>query len=145
MSGFGSTFKNVGTAANPTPTSTSFADLYWRATFRTANTAGSLASHRQRTLLVWRGNAPASVGSLHYPFWNEYARYGQPRVYCLTDSVAALTNVDPTTSGTIGRLGLAINSNTGNWKWVNNTTGYSANSNDLLAQHCRSTIQTSMN
>jgi hypothetical protein len=47
--------------------------------------------------------------------------------------VAAPTNVDPTTSGTIGRLGLAINSNTGNWKWVNNTTGTAPTVTDLGA------------
>ena len=134
VSGFGSTFTNVGTAANPTPTSTRLLTSTRRATFTTANTAGSLASHRQSTLQVWRGNAPG-LGGFFYTirFGTSTLGTGNRAIIGLADSVAAPTNVDPTTSGTIGRLGLAINSNTGNWKWVNNTTGTAPTVTDLGA------------
>lgn len=134
VSGFGSTFTNVGTAANPTPTSASLLTSTRRATYTTANTAGSLASHRQSTLQVWRGNAPG-LGGFFYTirFGTSTLGTGNRAFIGLTDSVAAPTNVDPTTSGTIGRLGLAINSNTGNWKWVNNTTGTAPTVTDLGA------------
>jgi hypothetical protein len=41
----------------------------------------------------------------------------------LADSVAAPTNVDPTTTTTPGKVGLAINANSGNWNFVHNVTG----------------------
>ena len=57
VSGFGVPSTNVGTAANP-PTSTSLLTSTRRATFTTANTAGSLASHRQSTLQVYGAATP---------------------------------------------------------------------------------------
>ncbi len=42
----------------------------------------------------------------------------------LTDNAtAAPTNIDPTTSTTPGKIGMAINASTGNWNLVHNITG----------------------
>jgi hypothetical protein len=42
----------------------------------------------------------------------------------LTDTATtAPTNIDPTTSTTPGKIGMAINANTGNWNLVHNATG----------------------
>jgi hypothetical protein len=42
----------------------------------------------------------------------------------LTDTATtAPTNIDPTTSTTPGKIGMAINANTGNWNLVHNITG----------------------
>jgi hypothetical protein len=51
----------------------------------------------------------------------------------MSDSVANPTNVDPTTTTAPGKIGLAINVNTGNWKLVNNTTGSAPTVLDLGA------------
>ena len=41
----------------------------------------------------------------------------------LADVTSAPTNVDPTTNTTPGKVGMAINTNTGNWQLVRNVTG----------------------
>src|SRR6185369_4081029 len=43
------------------------------------------------------------------------------------------TNVDPTTNTTPGKVGMAINANTGNWNFVNNITGTAPTVNALGA------------
>ena len=125
VGGFGSTFTNVGTAANPTPTSTSHLSSVRRATFSTGTTAGAMTSHRQSVLQVWRGNA-ANRGGFFYTirFGTSTLAAGNRMFVGLSDSTAAPTNIDPLATGTgIGRLGVAINSNTGNWNFVNNVSG----------------------
>lgn len=124
VGGFGTTFTNVGTAANPTPAATSHLTSVRRATFSTGATAGALASHRQSVLQVWRGNA-ANRGGFFYTirFGTSGLQAGNRAFVGLSDSVAAPSNVDPTTATTPGKIGVAINTNTGNWNFVNNITG----------------------
>ena len=126
IAGFGSTFTNVATTyANPTPASTNLLTSTRRATFATSATAGQITSHRQSTLQVWRGNA-AGLGGFFYTtrFGTSVLQSGNRAFVGLSDSVAAPTNIDPTTTGTgIGRVGMAINASTGNWNFVNNISG----------------------
>jgi hypothetical protein len=51
----------------------------------------------------------------------------------LTDVTTAPANVDPTTNTTPGKVGMAINANTGNWKFVWNVTGTAPTVSDLGA------------
>lgn len=126
ITGFGSTFTNVATTyANPTPASTNLLTATRRATFATNTTAGQITSHRQSTLQVWRGNA-AGLGGFFFTirFGTSVTQTGNRAFVGLSDSIAAPTNIDPTTTGTgIGRLGMAINASTGNWNFVNNVSG----------------------
>ncbi|MEO5948919.1 MAG: hypothetical protein ABIP74_00795 [Candidatus Saccharimonas sp.] len=125
VGGLGTTFTNTGTAANPTPTSTNLLTSVRRATFSSGATAGTVASHRQSVLQVWRGNA-AGLGGFFYTirFGTSTLASGNRAFVGLSDSVAAPTNIDPTTTGTgIGRIGMAINASTGNWNFVNNISG----------------------
>jgi hypothetical protein len=74
---------------------------------------------------VTRGNS-SNIGGFFYTI-----RFGTSvtpancRVFVgLSDSVAAPTNIDPLVTGTgIGRVGVAINTNTGNWSFVHNVSG----------------------
>jgi hypothetical protein len=124
VQGFGTAFTNTGTCANPTPTSTNLLTSVRRTTFSSGTTAGTVASHRQAMLQVWRGNA-ADRGGFFYTirFGTSTLASGNRAFVGLSDSIAAPTNVDPTTSGTIGKLGMAINANTGNWNVVHNVAG----------------------
>ena len=124
VGGFGTTFTNTGTAANPTPTSTNLFTSVRRATFSTGTTAGTVASHRQSTLQVWRGNA-TGLGGFFYTirFGTDTLASGNRAFAGMADSVSAPTNVDPTTTTTPGKIGMAINTNTGNWNFVTNVTG----------------------
>ena len=130
----GSAFTNVGTANNPTPTTTNLLTSTRRATYSTGTISGSLASHRQSTLQVWRGNA-AGLGGFFYTirFGTDTLVSGNRAFVGLADSVSAPTNVDPTTTTTPGKIGVAINANTGNWKLVNNVTGTAPTVLDLGA------------
>ncbi len=134
VGGFGTTFTNTGTAANPTPAATNLLTSVRRATFSTGTTAGAVASHRQSVLQVWRGNA-ANRGGFFYTirFGTSTLQAGNRAFVGLADSVTAPTNVDPTTNPTPGKIGVAINANTGNWKFVNNITGTAPTAVDLGA------------
>ncbi|MEO8105567.1 MAG: hypothetical protein ABI602_04515 [Candidatus Saccharibacteria bacterium] len=124
ISTFGSTFTNVGTVANPTPSSGNILNSVRRVTFSTGTTAAALASHRQSTLQVWRGNS-AGLGGFFYTirFGTSTLAAGNRSFVGMSDSTAAPTNVDPTTSTAGGKIGLAINASTGNWNLINNISG----------------------
>ncbi len=134
VNGFGTTFTNTGTAANPVPAATSHLTSVRRATFSSGATAGTVASHRQSVLQVWRGNA-ANRGGFFFTirFGTSALQSGNRAFVGLADSVAAPTNVDPTTATAPGKVGLAINANTGNWKFVNNITGTAPTTTNLGA------------
>ncbi len=134
ISTFGSTFTNTGTVANPTPTSTNLLTSVRRVTFSTGITAGTVAGHRQSTLQVWRGNVAGRGGFFYTTRFGTTTLVAGNRAFVgMADSVAAPTNVDPTTNTTPGKIGLAINTNTGNWNLVNNITGTAPTVLDLGA------------
>lgn len=125
VSGFGTTFTNTGTAANPTPASTNLLTSVRRATFSTGTTAGTVASHRQSVLQVWRGNTAGRGGYFFtIRFGTSTLASGNRAFVGLSSSTAAPTNIDPLATGTgIDRVGVALNANTGNWSFVNNVSG----------------------
>jgi hypothetical protein len=127
VNAFGTAFTNVGaTISNPTPVGTNALTSTRRASFGTGTTAGLLASHRQNTLMVWRGNNVTNApGGFFFVirFGLSALQSGMRAFVGLADSVAAPTNVDPTTTTTPGKVGLAINANSGNWNFVHNVTG----------------------
>jgi hypothetical protein len=126
VGGLGSTFTNVvTTAANPTPTTASLLTSTRRATFSTGTTLNTITSHRQSTLQVTRGNS-SNIGGFFYTirFGTSVTPAGNRVFVGLSDSVAAPANLDPLVTGTgIGRVGMAINANTGNWSFVHNVSG----------------------
>lgn len=135
IGGYGSTFTNVANAyANPTPATTNLLTSTRRATFTSSAVAGNIVSHRQSTLQVWRGNA-ANLGGYFYTirFATSTLQNGNRAFVGLSASTAAPTNIDPLTSGTISRIGVAINANTGNWYFVTNATGVAPTTTDLGA------------
>lgn len=134
IGGFGSTFTNVATTyANPTPTSTNLLTSTRRATYTGTTTAGTMTSHRQSTLQVWRGNA-TGLGGFFFTmrFGTSGLQSGNRAFVGLSNSTAAPTNIDPLTNGTgISRVGVAINANTGNWYFVTNNSGTAPTATDL--------------
>lgn len=119
------TITNVGTISHPTPTTTNLKAQTRRFVNTMANGAGSLASTRTNVLECWRGNA-AGLGGFFVVarFGIESLGTGNRMFVGLTDTAnTAPTNIDPTTSTTPGKIGMAINTNTGNWNIVHNITG----------------------
>jgi hypothetical protein len=119
------------TAASPvaptlvSPSSTSLRNQTQRSTINTAATAASLAYIRGNLATLWRGNAAGLGGFfLAHRFALAGTLQAGMRFFAgLQDTVANPTNVDPTTTTTPGKIGLAINANTGNWNLVHNVTG----------------------
>lgn len=121
---WGTTVTSVGTLSHPVLAATSFLTSIRRFILTSATTAGSLLSQRQAQLMTWRGNAAGRGGFYFTTRFNLTTLAAGNRAFVgLADSIAAPTNVDPTTSTTPGKIGVAINANTGNWNWVNNVTG----------------------
>jgi hypothetical protein len=116
---------NVGTISHPTPTTTNLKAQTRRFVNTMNNPNGSLASTRIGVLECWRGNA-AGLGGFFVVarFGIETLGTGNRMFVGLTDTATtAPTNIDPTTSTTPGKIGMAINTNTGNWNVVHNITG----------------------
>lgn len=131
----GCTVTNVGTVSHPTPTPTNIASQTRKFVNTSTATVGALASTRVGVLECWRGNG-ASMGGFFV-----VARFGLTtlqagmRFFAGLSSTAttAPTNVDPTTTITDAKIGMAINSNTGNWKLINNAVGTAPTVLDLGA------------
>ncbi|NTW26928.1 MAG: hypothetical protein HGA36_01245 [Candidatus Moranbacteria bacterium] len=122
---WGTTITSVGNLSHPALAATSFLTATRRFTLTTSATAaGTLVSSRAPATMAWRGNV-AGLGGFFFTQRFSLATLvaGNRAFVGLSDSTAAPTNVDPTTSTTPGKIGLAINTNTGNWNWVNNITG----------------------
>jgi hypothetical protein len=135
MSEWGGGYTNAGNAfSNPGLASTSLMNSVRRARMTTANAAGNIASHYPASLMAWRGNA-AGLGGFFFTTRVAFIPTGATnRAFAgLTDSTAAPTNVDPTTTTTPAKLGIGFNANTGNMKLINNTSGTAPTSTDLGA------------
>lgn len=130
----GTVVAGAGTCTAPALASTSLLNSVKRTRYSTGATAGTVAYHRQSATLVWRGNG-AGLGGFFYTtrFGMTTLAAGNRAFVGLSDSVANPTNVDPNTSATIGKMGMAISLNTGNWKIVTNTAGSVPTSTDLGA------------
>ena len=123
-----------GTLATPALAATNLLTQTRRTTISSGTTAGTVASLRNAQTAVWRGNA-AGLGGFHFVarISLETLQSGMRAFVGLTDVTTAPTNVDPTTSTTPGKIGLAINANTGNWNIVTNVTGSAPTSTGLGA------------
>jgi hypothetical protein len=124
LTAFGTTPTNAGTVSHPTQTTTNLLTSSRRATFTTAATAAAISYHRQGNTLTTRGNA-SNIGGFRFSMTVglEVLVAGMRSFFGLTDSVANPTNIDPLSSTTPGCIGLAINTNTGNWNLVSHASG----------------------
>lgn len=108
----------------PTLATTSLRNQTYRSTISTGGTAGAIAYIRASALRIWRGNAAGLGGYFVVHRFSLSALQTGMRVFAgIQDTAANPTNIDPTTATTPGRIGLAINANTGNWNLVHNVTG----------------------
>lgn len=122
---FGLAVTNVGTISTPALATTNLLTSIKRSLFTAAaTTAGTLVSQRGNDLDCWRGNA-AGLGGFVYTerLALTATATGNRAFFGIADITTAPTNVDPTTNTTPGKIGLAINANTGNWNLVHNITG----------------------
>lgn len=114
----------IGTVSHPALASTNFKTQAKRALLTTANAAGNLAGVRSTATEMWRGNVSGYGGFLFLErFAMDTLGTGNRSFHGLYDTAAAPTNIDPTTSTTPGKIGMAINTNTGNWNLVHNVSG----------------------
>jgi hypothetical protein len=84
--------------------------------------------------MAWRGNA-AGLGGFFFTtrFGFSTLQSGNRAFIGMVDVTTAPTNVDPTTNTTPGKVGVAINANSGNLKFVNTVTGSAPTVTDLGA------------
>lgn len=117
---FGGAVSSVGTITHPSPTSTNLKTKTRRFLNTSAATAAALASTRPAIMAcsrdtgfftVFRGGLATLVAGIRW-----FAGISDA-------ATTAPTNVDPTTSTTPGKIGFAINDQTGNLKLVHNITG----------------------
>lgn len=115
----------VGTVSHPVLTSASYRAQSRRFSIMSAATLGAISSMRIANLECWRGNAAGIGGFMTIARFGLSAISSGNRAFVgLTDTAStAPTNVDPLSSTTPGRIGMAINANTGNWSIVNAITG----------------------
>jgi hypothetical protein len=124
----------AGTCTVPALASTSLLNSVQRVRYATAAGAGSLAYHRQGASLVWRGNATGLGGFFYTTRFGSATLVANNRTFVgLSDSIGNPTNVDPLTSAVIGKIGMAMSANTGNWRIVNNAAGTAPTTADLGA------------
>lgn len=104
--------------------STSLRNQTVRSTISTGATAGALTYIRGSQGRIWRGNAAGLGGFfLVHRFALAGLQTGMRAFAGVQDVASNPTNADWTTSTTPGKIGLAINTNTGNWNLVHNVTG----------------------
>lgn len=125
LSIYGSTATGAASACSyPALASTNLKTSVRRMDYSTGTTAGTMAYQRQAALMVWRGGSAGAGGFFYTTRFSLASVATGNRIFVgMTDSIANPTNIDPTTSTTYGKLGMAINASTGNWNFVNNVTG----------------------
>jgi len=125
-------YSAAGTITTPTLATTSIRNQTVRSTMSTGATAGTLTFIRANQASVWRGNAAGFGGFYIVHRWSLSALQAGNRSFVGAVDVAANpTNVDPVTTNSPGGVGMAINSNSGNWQMVNNVTGTARTALDL--------------
>jgi hypothetical protein len=120
----GISLTTVGTFAAIQPAATSVYTRANRTTMTTAATAGSMASFRSPIARNWGGSAIGEGGwDLILPFGGATLVAGMRCFLGLDSNTSAATNLDPVINSVGGKVGVAINSNTGNWNLINNVQG----------------------
>lgn len=119
---------------NPAPTSTSLLSSVARSGLATSTTAGNVTHARALVSHAHRGNV-AEAGGFHFGmrFALSTQNAAQRFFAGLTSNGAAPTNIDDFADTTSGKIGLAVNTNTGNWRLIHNTQGTVPASIDLGA------------
>lgn len=116
----GNAITNVGTITHPAIADTNLKTRTRRGVNTSVATAGGLASTRVGLFECSRNSGFYVVAR----FALDTLAAGNRAFVGLTDTATtAPTNIDPTTSTTPGKIGMAINANTGNWNLVHNITG----------------------
>lgn len=115
----------VGTLSNPAMANTNYRTTVRRVNLITAvTTAGTLCSIRSAMAEVWRGDATGRGGFfVMMRVGLTTLAAGNRGFFGICDVLTAPTNVDPLTSTTPGKMGIAFAANTGNWSFVTNLTG----------------------
>ena len=137
---------NIGTAGlttvsnlttGVTPASGTARSAAQRVQLSSSAIAGNIVSHTATavsTMAMMRGGVIGEGGFLFSVMFTLQALQAGNRFFWgIADVVTTPTNVDPTTNTTPGKVGLAFNANTGNWKLVNNVTGTAPTVLDLGA------------
>lgn len=132
----------VGTFTTPALTSTNLKSSIKRFVIPTTTAAGNIGSLRSTATEVWRGNVAGRGGFYFITRFGLETTSSAMRVFVgLTENTAAPTNIDPATSTTHSKIGMAVTS--GTWKIVHNNGGaaptvltlnnaFAANNTDLL-------------
>jgi len=123
-----------GTLTQQTLASTNLLTSVRATLFSSGTTAGTVSSVNASQTEFWRGNA-AGLGGFYFRsrFGLNTLQAGMRAFVGVTDVISSPTNVDPTTSTTPGKVGMAINASTGNWQLVTNVTGSAPTATDLDA------------
>lgn len=120
----GMPYTSHGTFSGAVPATTNTKTHSRRAINTSGNGAGSFCGLRTPIAQVWRGDAPDRGGFfLNIRTALETIKTGIRAFHGLSDRVAAPTNVDPLTSTVNNRVGMAINTNTGNWNLIHGANG----------------------
>ncbi|MDB5183833.1 MAG: hypothetical protein JWO07_514 [Candidatus Saccharibacteria bacterium] len=127
----------IGSAATctiPSPATTNLMSSVRRTQYSTGTTTASSVYQDQTSSMVWRGNS-AGLGGFFYTVHfglsatstSNYAFVG------LTSDVSgSISNIDPLAVGASNhRVGMAINVNTGNWKFTTTSIGGTPSATDL--------------
>ena len=91
-----------------------------RARIATTTTAGNAGGWRNSAIGEIRRN---EGGILNYRFSIALLVTGQRGFVGLSNSIAAQSNINPLTDTTISKIGMAHDTNTGNWSFINNVAG----------------------
>jgi hypothetical protein len=131
---FGCATTTVGTISHPVLASTNKKTATRRWAVVSAATAPSFAETRLAAQNCWLGNGARLGGFLFKAIFGLEVLQAGMRGFCgLEATVAAAANVDPTTSTTNAKMGMAINTNTGNWQLIRNAAGVAPTVQDLGA------------
>lgn len=122
--GITATFTGTGSIGTQAFSTTNLLTSTRAFTLSTGATTNSVAYVRGTATECWRGNAAGLGGFFYLTRFGSLVLGTSMRVFCgVVDVVAAPTNIDPTTSTTPGKIGMAVNTNSGNWNIVHNVTG----------------------
>lgn len=114
----------IGTLTTPVLAATNLLTSVRTTLFSTGATAGAMTSLRTGQTEFWRGNVAGRGGFFFLTrFGLNTLQAGMRAFFGVTDTATAPTNIDPTASATPGKIGVAINTNSGNWRIVHNLIG----------------------
>jgi hypothetical protein len=127
-SSFGMVVTTVGTLSAPSLSNANLRSSMRRLTITSAATAGAFASAYSPNYECWRGDAAGLGGFLFTQRFATNTLVAGNRFFTgLSEQVVAPTNVDPVTLTSVARIGLAVNTNTGNWNLVHTQGGIGIN------------------